>query len=183
MATPTFCSACGQALKEGARFCANCGSVVVAKAAPAQSPVGVSPAPAKAILTPQTPNAPPQFSPDGKWWWNGKQWVAANQPALPEVAAIKVSRKSTFSGSAAGMDVVIDGKVVWKLGNGEEIASQVAPGEHSIRVQGHGRFGFRPSPTLRVRLEAGRQAHFTCYPAGMAGGIQLKPMPGTGVLV
>jgi len=23
--------------------------------------------------------APPQFSPDGRWWWNGQEWV----PAVP----------------------------------------------------------------------------------------------------
>jgi hypothetical protein len=25
---------------------------------------------------------PPQYSPDGRWWWNGQQWVAvqAQQP-------------------------------------------------------------------------------------------------------
>jgi hypothetical protein len=26
--------------------------------------------------------APPQLSPDGRWWWNGQQWLAA-QPAPP----------------------------------------------------------------------------------------------------
>jgi hypothetical protein len=26
--------------------------------------------------------APPQFSPDGQWWWNGREWVPA-QPRLP----------------------------------------------------------------------------------------------------
>src|SRR5215472_761760 len=28
------------------------------------------------------PTAPPQFSPDGKWWWNGQEWVAAATPRL-----------------------------------------------------------------------------------------------------
>jgi hypothetical protein len=27
--------------------------------------------------------APPQYSPDGKWWWNGQAWVAVQQPAPP----------------------------------------------------------------------------------------------------
>jgi hypothetical protein len=26
---------------------------------------------------PIQPNAPAQFSPDGKFWWDGQQWVAA----------------------------------------------------------------------------------------------------------
>jgi hypothetical protein len=24
--------------------------------------------------------APPQYSPDGQWWWNGQQWVPASLP-------------------------------------------------------------------------------------------------------
>jgi hypothetical protein len=25
--------------------------------------------------------APPQYSPDGRWWWDGGKWVATAQPA------------------------------------------------------------------------------------------------------
>lgn len=28
--------------------------------------------------------APPQYSPDGRWWWTGQQWVAV-QPQQPHV--------------------------------------------------------------------------------------------------
>ena len=33
--------------------------------------------------------APPQYSPDGRWWWNGQEWVPAT-PAKggPRVAVI-----------------------------------------------------------------------------------------------
>lgn len=31
-----------------------------------------------------TTPAPPQFSPDGQWWWNGTQWVPAAQAAAPQ---------------------------------------------------------------------------------------------------
>jgi hypothetical protein len=34
--------------------------------------------------------APPQYSPDGQWWWNGYQWVPAptTAPQSPAVAPI-----------------------------------------------------------------------------------------------
>src|SRR5437899_3226308 len=32
----------------------------------------------------------PQFSPDGRWWWNGQQWVPA--PASPPVGAAPKSK-------------------------------------------------------------------------------------------
>jgi hypothetical protein len=31
--------------------------------------------------------APPQLSPDGRWWWNGAQWVPA-APAAPPAARL-----------------------------------------------------------------------------------------------
>jgi hypothetical protein len=76
MATPVFCSSCGQALKAGAKFCANCGADVVASVETNSSPVVVS----------STPNAPspaasqPQHSPDGRWWWDGTQWTGVPPP-------------------------------------------------------------------------------------------------------
>ena len=30
------------------------------------------------------PVAPPQLSPDGHWWWNGTEWVPADQRPMPE---------------------------------------------------------------------------------------------------
>ena len=29
------------------------------------------------------PSAPPQLSPDGLWWWNGAEWVPADQRPAP----------------------------------------------------------------------------------------------------
>lgn len=39
------------------------------------------------MATPATygyaPPAPPQMSPDGQWFWNGQQWLAATWPLAP----------------------------------------------------------------------------------------------------
>jgi hypothetical protein len=33
-------------------------------------------------LSQQDPaTAPPQYSPDGRWWWDGARWVPTQQPA------------------------------------------------------------------------------------------------------
>ncbi|HEX6489529.1 MAG TPA: hypothetical protein VF137_11760 [Candidatus Dormibacteraeota bacterium] len=33
-------------------------------------------------MSQSAPPAPPQLSPDGKWWWNGEAWVPASRPAV-----------------------------------------------------------------------------------------------------
>jgi hypothetical protein len=61
----------------------------VAQADPWQQPVqqqapqwsapamGTTVVPAAAVTA--APAAPPQYSPDGHWWWNGQEWVPAQR--------------------------------------------------------------------------------------------------------
>ena len=94
MEKPVFCASCGAALKPGARFCESCGK-----------PVAIAPVEAKAII-PETAAAPAasqavgQRSPDGKWWWDGTQWVAMKEAAAPviEVAAAGQAKKGKGRG-------------------------------------------------------------------------------------
>lgn len=44
-------------------------------------------------------NAPPQFSPDGKWWWDGSKWVPASQAPESSPAFGVGPRKPGFWGS------------------------------------------------------------------------------------
>src|SRR5579875_1641352 len=40
-----------------------------------------------------------QFSPDGRWWWNGEQWVPApQQTSLPPFAPATTATNSFLSG-------------------------------------------------------------------------------------
>jgi hypothetical protein len=39
------------------------------------------------VQQPVAHTAPPQLSPDGKWWWNGAQWVSA-APVEPPAARL-----------------------------------------------------------------------------------------------
>jgi hypothetical protein len=79
-----YCTSCGTGLKPGARFCANCGRAVVAKA---------------------TPASPPQFSSDGKQWWDGTKWnLVASAPSVaipPATPVITTRMDSNLSGSPA----------------------------------------------------------------------------------
>ncbi len=34
------------------------------------------------------PQPPPQLSPDGRWWWNGNQWVPIPPPKPPGAGAL-----------------------------------------------------------------------------------------------
>ena len=45
------------------------------------SPLAVEPAVVPAATIP-VQTAPPQMSPDGHWWWNGSEWVAAAAAGL-----------------------------------------------------------------------------------------------------
>jgi hypothetical protein len=84
-ATGGYCSACGAALTPAARFCGVCGASV-----PARATTGVVrregepettslPVPVVTAAYP-APQAVGQFSSDGRWWWNGVQWVIAAPP-------------------------------------------------------------------------------------------------------
>ena len=33
--------------------------------------------------------APPQYSPDGRWWWNGQEWVPV--PERPKRSGLKIA--------------------------------------------------------------------------------------------
>jgi ribosomal protein L40E len=96
------CAACGAKNKPGARFCANCGKGLAATCADcgASLPLGalfcakcgksVKATGAKVEVAPATSSAAkpaatsavaaPQYSADGKWWWDGQQWVAVVSP-------------------------------------------------------------------------------------------------------
>ena len=48
-------------------------------------------------------STPPQYSPDGRWWWDGQQWVAAPHaravvPAAPPKARMPHQRRSFWIG-------------------------------------------------------------------------------------
>lgn len=79
MERPAFCASCGAALKPGARFCETCGKPVMV------APVLAVEAKA-AAAAPETSQAVGQRSPDGKWWWNGTQWVAMPQAVASAIA-------------------------------------------------------------------------------------------------
>ncbi len=75
---PAFCANCGTALREGASFCTACGYNVAPP----------SPAPATQETAGEAPvRAQPQYSADGKWWWNGTQWMAV-APVRPVAQAM-----------------------------------------------------------------------------------------------
>ena len=86
-----FCASCGTKNKPGARFCASCGkpmAVVDSSAdatAPSPSHLGVPPA------------AQPQYSPDGKWWWNGRAWTAVASAPIAFAAPSPVNKKKRMS--------------------------------------------------------------------------------------
>jgi hypothetical protein len=65
------------------------------------------PSPGPATTTPSGPGAPHQYSPDGRWWWNGAQWVNATStgpapvPAQLEQSGPPTKRKSGWGSKVA----------------------------------------------------------------------------------
>ena len=41
-------------------------------------------------MSQQNPTAPPQYSPDGQWWWDGTQWVPVNRSSAGRSGRSKV---------------------------------------------------------------------------------------------
>ena len=48
----------------------------------------------------QQSNAPPQYSPDGQWWWNGQQWISVQEaPAQRQYPSPRPSIDAPIEGS------------------------------------------------------------------------------------
>jgi hypothetical protein len=75
-----FCPNCGAVVAPDVRFCTACGHMLVA--APASKYVSGG---GWAAATPKVRSAPPQYSADGKYWWDGLKWGPA--PGAARVAA------------------------------------------------------------------------------------------------
>lgn len=71
-------------------------------------------------MSEQAPSAPPQYSPDGRWWWNGQDWVPIAPPPPPDQLPIQMPTSVTkpgfwnadISGPARGTLAVIGVLVV-----------------------------------------------------------------------
>ena len=84
MAAMNFCPSCGSPQDAGVSFCKNCGYKLDSINAPSPGQEAVS--------------APGQYSADGKWWWNGAQWVPVVAPALAPVLAAAKAKKTRKAG-------------------------------------------------------------------------------------
>lgn len=82
MASASYCTSCGAPLAPESRFCGSCGQTVSATA-----PAMAQAASAAAV------QAQTQYSPDGRWWWDGDQWVAVPAQASSAVAPMPAKRR------------------------------------------------------------------------------------------
>jgi zinc-ribbon domain len=83
MAANKFCSACGAALRPNARFCDACGHDTKADS---QTPAAI------AETQGAEAQALGQYSADGKWWWNGTQWMVVQATVAPSGKPRKAKR-------------------------------------------------------------------------------------------
>ena len=107
-----FCTGCGASLKEGSRFCENCGRPAAIVQAAFATPVAAAPvARVRGVVG--------QRSPDGKWWWNGTQWMAVPQVLAPMVAPRKrmgLGKRLLLGFGVAGVALVVILILVAKFG-------------------------------------------------------------------
>jgi hypothetical protein len=133
----SFCSDCGSALREGARFCQACGAAVVVQtddgkpielrgpgvaANTVSATEGVPRPSAAAAPGNNEPNARPravtgQSSPDGKWWWDGQQWLPV--PVAQTALESGPTRKNSWKLPPG--EYTTDRK--WRLENGRWVAT------------------------------------------------------------
>src|SRR5215472_13262391 len=45
--------------------------------------------------------APPQYGPDGRWWWDGQRWIPVPQPTPSALPPSPVEQPSRMAGPAA----------------------------------------------------------------------------------
>lgn len=72
-----------------------------------------------------------RFSPDGQWWWNGREWVPANQaPATPRPARRVSTGRKVLLGFVGAVALLLMGlcaaSVASSLGSGSQRAGQKA---------------------------------------------------------
>src|SRR5215831_462728 len=53
------------------------------------------------------PAAPVQFSPDGRWWWDGTRWVAVSAQPVPTVAPGSAGSAFVVPGGRAHLATVM----------------------------------------------------------------------------
>lgn len=78
-----------------------------------------------------------------------------------EESAVLVIRQTGFGGSAALVEVVVNGMVVGDLGNKEIIAHRIPAGEHSVLVRFKGIGGLGLNKVMKTfSLDNGEKAYF-----------------------
>lgn len=106
------CPRCGSQGIAGERFCTTCGHSLGAVTVAASTARPTTP-PLAGLAKPMTQQASPQYSADGKYWWDGTKWTAISLPK-------PVSQQAPPQYSA-------DGKHWWDGSKWTALASPPAP--------------------------------------------------------
>jgi hypothetical protein len=80
---------------------------------------------------------------------------------MAESALINLDREKSFTNSLSKFKIVVDGKEVGTIADGDSVQIPIAPGGHSLRL----RSAWTGSPTVAFSLGEGETIQFTCRPA------------------
>lgn len=92
---------------------------------------------------------------------------------MADIGRIRLLRKSNFAAIARKLDILVDGKKIGNIGNGQEETFEVAPGRHIVQIKLMARsqvVDIDVPPNGSLDLECGIPSHYwTRTLAGLVG--------------
>jgi hypothetical protein len=80
---------------------------------------------------------------------------------MAQSALIRLEREEALNSSLSKFKIVVDGKQVGTIANGDVVEIHVDPGRHTLRL----RISWTGSPSVPFSLDQGETVHFVCRPA------------------
>lgn len=96
--------------------------------------------------------APPQFSPDGRWWWDGYRWVPVARPAAGSPQ--RAGRALAYWALGVGLFTLVWATPMWVIGIADRSQTETGVGWRDV-----GALAVLTSPGVVLGVLALRRGH------------------------